>query len=229
MRKRWIEAYESIFGLWGRWGHLRSFKAIEANSLTRGQVRLFEVIKANWGIEAIWGHWGQLRPINPLDIFSARKLLRFCLFSKNSLNFQTTVNIFRIVFWIYLHSGWKKARNVSFCSKVCEASYDHFNQFRRENCYFFQFQLILAKNETVLSIFKPLWKHFQFNCLLSSEWMDECIASKIQFSLLLFVWICLTFFDEVELRLLILDVFYRLMLSRGRSNVRGRNGLFLKH
>ena len=221
MRKRWIEAYEFIYGLWGRWGHLRSFKAIEANSLTRGQVRLCEAIEVNW--DQSTHYFGN---------FSARKLLRFCLFSKNSLNFQTTVNIFRIVFWIYLHSGWKKARNVSFCSKVCEASYDHFNQFRRENCYSFQFQLILAKNETALSIFKPLWKHFQFNCLLSFEWMVECIAGiacKIQFSFLLFVWICLTFFDEVELRLLILDVFYRLMLSRGRSNVRGRNGLFLKH
>mgnify|MGYP007022712148 CR=1 FL=1 len=157
MRKRWIEAYESIFGLWGHWGcwgHLRSFKAIEANSLTRGQVRLCEAIEVNW--DQSTHYFGN---------FSARKLLRFCLFSKNSLNFQTTVNIFRIVFWIYLHSGWKKPE----MSHLTETSYDHFNQFRRENCYFFQLQLILAKNETVLSIFKPLWKHFQFNCLLSSE------------------------------------------------------------
>ena len=83
--------------IWGCWGHLRSFKAIEANSLTRGQVRLCEAIEVNW--DQSTHYFGN---------FSARKLLRFCLFSKNSLNFQTTVNIFRIVFWIYLHSGWKK-------------------------------------------------------------------------------------------------------------------------
>ena len=221
MRKRWIEAYESIFGLWGRWGHLRSFKAIEANSLTRGQVRLCEAIEVNW--DQSTHYFGN---------FSARKLLRFCLFSKNSLNFQTTVNIFRIVFWIYLHSGWKKQEMSHFVLKCAKRATTILINLGAKIVTFFQFQLILAKNETVLSIFKPLWKHFQFNCLLSFEWMVECIAGiacKIQFSFLLFVWICLTFFDEVELRLLILDVFYRLMLSRGRSNVRGRNGLFLKH
>ena len=169
MRKCWIEAYESIFGLWGRWGHLRSFKAIEANSLTRGQVRLFEVIKANWGIEAIWGHWGQLRPINPLDIFSARKLLRFCLFNKTHFALSNHVNIFRIVFWIYLHSGWKKPEMSHFVLKCAKRATTILINLGAKIVTFFQFQLILAKNETVLSIFKPLWKHFQFNCLLSSE------------------------------------------------------------
>ena len=80
-----------------------------------------------------------------------------------------------------MHSGRKRQKQSHFQLGVIEAVnfieviYDHhaIQVFLRENCYF------PPKNETFWCIFQPWWKHSQFNCLLSSEFLS--LSRKFNF------------------------------------------------